>query len=180
LLPVKTESNSPISKVHPTLQKRRLPLNPIDNNSASSNESGFENEFESSSNQRSCTSSSSQRSQDGRRQIEPSLEPEFVLDYNKGIKIVADYDTIQRQGVAMFNYLWADELKKGDFDDNAYNVYGTSSNGSNATKRPLNASKVASLRAFMEQQMPHSTNKAKMWSEIVNAIHKRLSYLGSR
>lgn len=76
--------------------------------------------------------------------------------------------------------MWAQEVGEGLLDNNLYNLYGTSPNGTKTTKLALNANKVATLRAFMEKQMPHGANTVKCWGEIVTAIHKRISYLGHK
>ncbi len=57
--------------------------------------------------------------------------------------------TPTRQGVAFFTFMWKDDIERGIFDNGEYNVYGTSPNGTKATKMPLNAEKVVPICSFL-------------------------------
>ena len=148
-LPKHIESQSPI---------KRRPLRALDLNNGSNLQHS------------SCTSSSSQQSN--------WSESDYVLNYKQALKICSEESTVAKQGVALFNHMWENDIAAGMFDRHEYNIDGTSPNGSTIKKRPLNAEKVLTLRSFMEKQMPQGSNKHTMWIEIKNAIHKRLSYLG--
>ncbi len=101
-----------------------------------------------------------------------------MLDFQAAVAITSKFLTSTRQGVALFTFMWKDDIERGLFESNEFNVYGASPNGTNHNKRPLNAHKVAILRKFIEDKMEHGVNKAQTWGKVVTAIHKRLSYLG--
>ena len=52
-----------------------------------------------------------------------------------------------------------------------------SPNGSDLKKKPLDASKVAILRDFVENRMAIGVDKVKEWANCTSAIHKKLHYI---
>ncbi len=76
--------------------------------------------------------------------------------------------------------MWKQEILAGMFDRHEYNVNGTSPNGSNLEKQPINPDKCLVLRKFVEGQMPHGVNVTKEWAKVVTAINKRINYLGNK
>ena len=72
----------------------RLPLNTLSSNSLS-NIIDFDGN---------CTSSS------GKSASNVMSEQRYVLDYEKAAAIFSHIDSITRQGAAIFNYMWAEEI----------------------------------------------------------------------
>jgi hypothetical protein len=102
----------------------------------------------------------------------------YVLDYKEALAIASRYDTPQRIGVAIFQFMWEDEIMGGMFNKHEYNVNGTSPNGSTTTKKAIDPAKCLILRNFVESKMPHGANIKHEWGKVVTAINKRISYLG--
>ena len=53
-----------------------------------------------------------------------TAEPICKLDYTMAVNITSQHLTSCRQGVALFNNMWKDQIADGTFHNNAYNVYG--------------------------------------------------------
>jgi hypothetical protein len=76
----------------------------------------------------------------------------YVLDYKEALAIASRYDTPQRIGVAIFQFMWEDEIMGGMFNKHEYNVNGTSPNGSTTTKKAIDPAKCLILRNFVESK----------------------------
>jgi hypothetical protein len=100
--------------------------------------------------------------------------PVYAIDYARLETVTSKFSEVNRVCVAAFNEMWKDEIESGMFKDGLYNVYGNSPKGSNERRYPLDSHRVLLLQNFVQDKMPAGSDKDRLWSKCVSAIHKRI------
>ena len=77
--------------------------------------------------------------------------------------------------VNLFSEIFKVEKAEGIFRNGEYNLYRRSSKGSVEVKKALDAAKVSVLKEFVINHIPHGSDKATVWSDCVDAIHKKIT-----
>lgn len=100
--------------------------------------------------------------------------PPFKVDYERLIAVTSKSNDITKIAIIAFQEFWAAEIRSGIFKHGDYNVYGTAPKGMKVIKKPLDYQRLLLMQTFVQDKMPHGTDKDKSWRLCVGAINKKL------
>lgn len=75
---------------------------------------------------------------------------------------------------AAFDFMFREEIARGDFNDGNWNVYGVAPNGRREEYIALNPMKINAMERFVRDKIDQGADKDATWKSCVKAINRKI------